>query len=335
MTGAPPGWRSIHKRTPLAPVSFLSELPVNHGKGAPASGITVVGSVNTDQVLKLPRLPRAGETLSGGELRTFGGGKGANQAVATARLGGSVRMIGKVGADSFGEDRRRDLQYAGVDVAALSVDPEAPSGVALILVAEDGENMIALAPGANANLSPADVTAGWQAGTRVCLAVLEVPVNAVEEAFQLARAEGVETVLNAAPPTSLSASTLGLVDHLIVNETEAHAVCGVDVRDRASAFEAARVLRQLVRCSAIVTLGADGAVIHSATGTHVAAFEIDTVDTTAAGDAFCGAFGLARARGQALDEAVRQASAAGALAATRAGAQPSLPTARALDDLLG
>lgn len=298
------------------------------------SEITVVGSINTDQVLRLPRLPRPGETLSGGKLRTFSGGKGANQAVAAARLAGSVTMIGKVGADSFGEDRTRDLGCAGVDISSISVDSNTPSGVALILVGDGGENMIALAPGANAKLTPADVTAGWEAGTRVCLAVLEVPVDAVEQAFRLARAENAETVLNAAPPTRLSASTLDLVDHLIVNETEALAVGKIEVYDRASAFEAASALRQLVRCSAIVTLGAAGAVVHGTTGTYVPAFAIETVDTTAAGDAFCGAFGLARSRGQSLDEAVRHASAAGALAATRAGAQPSLPTARALEAML-
>ena len=298
------------------------------------SAITVVGSISTDQVLKLPRLPQAGETLTGGEVRTFGGGKGANQAVAAARLGGSVNMIGKVGADSYGEDRHRDLRYAGVDVSGVSEDPDAPSGVALILVADDGENMIALAPGANANLTAADVAAGWHSGIRVCLAVLEVPVSAVEEAFRLARAEGAETVLNAAPQTALSASTMDLVDHLIVNAIEARTMTGVDVHDRASAFEAANTLRQMVRCSAIVTLGAGGAVLHAATATHVPAFEIETIDTTAAGDAFCGAFGLARARGQGLDDATLHASAAGALAATRAGAQPSLPTARALEAML-
>ncbi len=297
--------------------------------------ISVIGSVNTDQVIALPALPRAGETVLGGELQTFGGGKGANQAMAAARLGGAVRMIGKIGADAFGKDRRRELLEAGIDVSGIRIDSAAPSGVALILVDDAGENMIALAPGANGGLTPDDVADAWEPGTRVALAVLEVPLPAVEEAFRHARADGAETILNAAPPMELPESLLDCVDHLIVNETEAQYLCGIDAGDRAGAFEAAARLRERVSTSAIVTLGSDGAVLYTATGRHLPAFEIEAVDTTAAGDAFCGAFGLARAHGSDLLECVRYASAAGALAATRAGAQPSLPTASEVEDLLG
>ena len=273
--------------------------------------ISVIGSVNTDQVIALPALPRAGETVLGGELQTFGGGKGANQAMAAARLGGAVRMIGKIGADAFGKDRRRELLEAGIDVSGIRIDSAAPSGVALILVDDAGENMIALAPGANGGLTPDDVADAWEPGTRVALAVLEVPLPAVEEAFRHARADGAETILNAAPPMELPESLLDCVDHLIVNETEAQYLCGIDAGDRAGAF------------------------LYTATGRQLPAFEIAAVDTTAAGDAFCGAFGLARAHGSDLLECVRYASAAGALAATRAGAQPSLPTASEVEDLLG
>ncbi|MDP6350411.1 MAG: ribokinase [Chloroflexota bacterium] len=297
--------------------------------------ITVVGSINTDQVIALPALPRAGETVLGGDLRTFGGGKGANQATAATRLGGQVRMIGRIGADAFGADRRRELLDAGIDVGGIRVDPAAPSGVALILVDAGGENMIALAPGANAGLTPDKVAESWEPGTRVALAVLEVPLAAVEEAFRRARADGAETILNAAPPMELPRSLLDCVDHLIVNETEAELLSGIDAGDRAGAFAAAARLREGVSKSVIVTLGSDGAVLYTATGRHLPAFEIEAVDTTAAGDAFCGAFGLARARGTDLLECVRYASAAGALAATRAGAQPSLPTASEMEELLG
>ena len=297
--------------------------------------VTVVGSINTDQVLALPVLPRAGETVLGGALRTIGGGKGANQAVAAARLGAEVRMIGKIGDDDFGAARRRELRSAGIDIAGVGVDATKPSGVALILVADDGENMIALAPGANSGLTPADVTDNWQPGTRVVLAVLEVPLPAVEEAFRLARAEGAETILNAAPPMALPESLLNLVDHLIVNESEAQFLSRIEVQDRASAFDAARRLRKMVAISAVVTLGSEGAVVHGATGSHVPAFEIRAIDTTAAGDAFCGAFGLSRARGHELNDCARYAAAAGALAATRTGAQPSLPTASEVEGLLG
>ena len=181
----------------------------------------MVGSINTDQVLRLTRLPRPGETVSGTNLQTFGGGKGANQAIAIARLGASVRLIGKVGTDSPGKDRLQDLSKAGIDVSGVIACDSAPSGIALILVADSGKNMIALAPGANATLTPADITANWKPGSRVCMAVLEVPIDTIEQAFQIARSKSIETILNAAPPTHLSEYTLSLVDHLIVNETEA------------------------------------------------------------------------------------------------------------------
>ncbi|HJO06618.1 MAG TPA: ribokinase, partial [Chloroflexota bacterium] len=301
----------------------------------PMALITVIGSINTDQVIGLPTLPRAGETVLGGDLRTFGGGKGANQAMAAARLGGQVRMIGRIGADAFGTDRRRELLEAGIDVVGVKVDTAVPSGVALILVDDHGENMIALAPGANGRLTLNEVADAWEPGTRVALAVLEIPLAAVEEAFRRARADGAETVLNAAPPMELPDSLLGCVDHLIVNETEAQFLSGIDAGDRAGAFAAAARLRESVAKSVIVTLGGDGAVLYTATGRHFPAFEIEAMDTTAAGDAFCGAFGLARARGSDLLECMRYASAAGALTATRAGAQPSLPTASEVEDLLG
>lgn len=294
----------------------------------------MVGSINTDQVLRLPRLPQPGETVSGTNLQTFGGGKGANQAIATARLGGSVRIIGKTGTDSPGENRLKDLHNAGVDVSGVIADDSAPSGIALILVADSGENMIALAPGANATLTPADITANWQPGSKVCMAVLEVPVDAIETAFRIARSESVETILNAAPPTKLSDYTLSLADHLIANETEAESICGIAVQDQDTAFEAAHAIRQLVRHSAIVTMGKHGAVLYGDTKLHIKAFKVKAVDTTAAGDAFCGAFALARSRGNDLETALHQASGAGALATTIAGGQPSLPTVAALTKFL-
>jgi ribokinase len=166
------------------------------------------------------------------------------------------------------------------------------------------------------------------------MAVLEVPIDTIEQAFQIARSKSIETILNAAPPTHLSEYTLSLVDHLIVNETEAESICGIEVQDLDTAFDAAHAMRRSVRHSAIVTLGEHGAVLCGDTNLHVKAFQVQAVDSTAAGDAFCGAFAFARSQGDDLATAVHQASGAGALATTIAGAQPSLPTAATLNEFL-
>jgi ribokinase len=284
-----------------------------------------VGSANLDLVVTAPTLPRPGETVLGGEFTTVPGGKGANQAVAASRAGGQVSFVGAVGDDDFARPQRDNLAAAGVDVSRLRTVP-GPSGVALIAVDRYAENLIVVAPGANAaltGLSAADRTA--VAGADVLLCQLEVPVETVAEAAATARANGTVVVLNAAPARSLPADVLSTVDLLVVNEGEAEALAGGPVRP-------ADLLDLVPRV--VMTLGARGAAYADRKGVRldVAAPKVTAVDTTAAGDAFTGALAVAWAEGRPVEEAVRWACAAGAVCATRPGASSSLPTRVEIDE---
>jgi ribokinase len=300
----------------------------------------VLGSLNADLVVRLPRLPRVAETVLGERLRTFPGGKGANQAVAAARLGSEVCMVGRVGRDAFGDSLLDTLAADGVDTACVERDPDEPTGAALILVEEGGQNMIAVAPGANARVDATDVrraAARLNGPESLLLLQLEVPLAAVESAVQAAREHGSRVILNAAPATAMLPDTLlrGL-DVLVVNEIEAASLFGGPV---SSLNDAARVGQAALESgvgAAIVTLGAAGAmVVHPSGGTHIAAYPVVAVDATAAGDAFVGALGVALGRGTDLVAAARLGAAAGAAAAARAGAQSSLPRPAELEALLG
>ena len=293
--------------------------------------VLVVGSVNTDLVLSVPTLPQAGETVLGGDLRRVGGGKGANQAVAAARLGARTAFLGCVGNDEFGKARLAELESAGVAIGAVVTAPERATGAALILVDEVGENVIAVSPGANAALTPLHVTAAStlfaQASVLVCQ--LEVPLVSVQAALDEARAHNVTTILNAAPGTPEAAHLLASTDVLIVNRIEAGSLTGHPVESSAAARAAAKELSERVRRAAIVTLGAEGSIVASRDGiAHVPAWRVDPVDATAAGDAFVGAVAAALAGGETLADAARLATAAAALAVGRFGAQSSLPTAQ-------
>jgi ribokinase len=314
--------------------------------------IVVVGSLNMDLVVSVPRFPVAGETLLGGDYARHPGGKGANQAVAAARAGGDVAMIGRVGADAFGEALIGGLATDGVATEAVVALADAPTGVAFISVDPNAQNTIIVAPGANARLAPDDLEPARFAGARVVLLQLEVPLATTLRAAELGRAAGARVVLNLAPAQPLTAAQLAHVDLLLVNETEAAILTGIAAEEVARAPErAAAALADLVP-AAVLTLGAAGAAwaeagagaadtsaddrgsgAGDATGL-VPGFAVDAVDTTAAGDAFAGALAVRLARGAPLAEAVRHANAAGALAATRPGAQPSLPNAAELDAFL-
>ena len=288
--------------------------------------IVVIGSSNTDLIVRAARLPGAGETVLGGDLTTAAGGKGANQAVAAGRLGAPVSFVACLGPDMFGQQAAAALAAEGLDLTYLLRDPAAPSGVALIVVDDAGQNLIAVAPGANSRLTPAAVQAAQPAlaVARVLLLQLEIPLDTVLAAARAGRAAGLTVILNPAPAQPLPAEAYALLDFITPNEHEAHTLTGR--ADPAAAADA--LLARGVR-NVIVTLGAEGALVATAPGQseHVPGFQVPAVDTTAAGDAFNGGLAVALARGDALAAAVRYAQAGVALSVPRRGAQPSLPTA--------
>jgi len=299
--------------------------------------IVVVGSSNTDMVIRASRLPVAGETVLGGRFLTAAGGKGANQAVGAARAGGNVAFIGRVGNDVFGTEALAGLRHAHIDVRGVLRDPVAPSGVALIMVAKGGENCIAVAGGANNKLSPADILrfSPMIRAASVLMVQLETPLATVQAAVTLAARAGVRVVLNPAPARELSAALLKRVSILTPNETEAEILTGIRVTDDVAAARAAAKLRARGVRTVILTLGARGAFVSDASGeTLVRGFKVRAVDTTAAGDMFNGALAVALGEGRPLDHAVRFAHAAAALSVTREGAQPSAPTRSRIDALV-
>jgi ribokinase len=302
-----------------------------------AAAICVVGSLNMDLVVSAPRLPGPGETLAGGPFATYPGGKGANQAVAARRLGGEVAMVGRVGADAFGAELRDGLAAEGVDVAAVAALDNLASGIALITVAQGGQNTIVIAPGANGALSPEAVEGARDviAGCRVLVLQLETPLPAVQRAAELAREAGALVLLNPAPAQPLPSELLALVDYLVPNQGEAALLSGVDAPDRPGALKAAEQLWALGARGVVVTLGDAGALLfHGAGSEFVEPHDVEAVDATAAGDAFVGAFAVALAEGRPPAEALRWGNAAGAIAVTRPGAQPSLPTRAEVEALL-
>ena len=287
--------------------------------------IVVLGSLNMDLVVRSPRLPAAGETILGGPFQTFPGGKGANQAVAIARLEAPVTMIGRVGADAFGNELLQAAAKDGVDVQAIIRDPQAATGVALITVDAAGQNTIVVASGANMNVSPADVEqhAGLIERASLLVMQLECPLDAVQSAARLAHQAGVRVVLNPAPARELPAELLASIDLLAPNQSELLLLIGSEL----PLPVATRQLIDLGVPNVVVTLGGEGAYLASPqTETYLPPHPVAAIDTVAAGDAFVGALAVALAEGKPLKQAVRWGNAAGAIAVTRQGAQPSLPT---------
>ncbi len=292
--------------------------------------IVVVGSSNTDMVVASRRLPAPGETVLGGTFLMAAGGKGANQAVAAARLGARVSLVARVGADMFGDRAIDGFEREGVGTRFVVRDPDAPSGVALILVDETGENLISVAPGANARLTVADVEAAREEieAAAIVLLQLEVPLETVRHAARVARAAGALVILDPAPARELDAALLADVSILTPNESEAERLTGVPVTGDASAERAAGALRDRGVSTVALTLGSRGCYLLSAE--HRARIEapaVEAIDTTAAGDAFNGALAWQLARGAALPVAVATACRAAAVSVTRRGAQPSMPRA--------
>jgi ribokinase len=313
-------------------------LPQKSEQGVRTKSIVVVGSSNTDMVIRVPRIPRAGETVLGGEFLTAAGGKGANQAVGAARSGGTVTLIARVGRDIFGDQAVAGLRRDGVDVSCVYRDKLTPSGVALIFVAKDGENSIAVAGGANAKLSPTDVKKATRVirSAALLLAQLETPLATVTAAVELAVKAGVQVILNPAPARPLANSLLQLISILTPNETEAELLTGIKVTDEGAAAKACSKLRSRGVRTVILTLGKRGAFLSDVNGQQlVPGFKVKTVDSTAAGDIFNGALSVALAEGKTVLDAVRFANAAAALSVTRLGAQSSAPTRADVEKLLG
>lgn len=303
----------------------------------PGKRIVVVGSSNTDLVVRCPRAPAAGETVLGSGFFISAGGKGANQAVAAARLGAEVWFVARVGDDLFGRQAIAGLTAEGVHCDFVAVDPTYPSGVALIVLEEQGQNRIVVALGANEKLTAADVDKAGAiiASAGVLLVQLETPLETVFHAVAVAAKAGVPVILNPAPGRPLPAELLPLVSIITPNESEAELLTGVRVSDGAHVREAAVRLHRTGVKNVIITLGAKGAFFFDGSdGVLVPGFPVRAVDTTAAGDAFNGALAVGLVRGLALPEAVRYANAAAALAVQRLGAQPSLPRAAEVEAFL-
>ena len=300
--------------------------------------IIVVGSINMDLVVRAPHIPIPGETVLGSDFNTFPGGKGANQAVAAARQGTRVTFIGRVGHDAFGQQLVTGLQAEDVDTKYIGLDENAPSGVALITLDAEGQNSIVVSSGANHKLTPEHIREAIAAfkNADVLLLQLETPLETVIAAAEQAKAHGLKVVLNPAPAQPLPIELLSLVDVLIPNESETALLTDLPVNSPEQAETAARKLQTHGVGCVVVTLGSRGAlyVDGDQKPTHVKGFSVDVVDTTAAGDSCVGVISVSLAEGLSLETAVKRGCAAGALAATRLGAQPSIPTKAGIDNFI-
>lgn len=299
--------------------------------------VLVVGSSNTDMIIKLDRIPKPGETIIGGEFTTAAGGKGANQAVGAARAGGEVTFIARVGRDMFGDKAVAGFVADRIRTDFIVRDSKSPSGVALIFVDAKGENSIAVASGANGQLTPADVLKAKSAFTAdgILVLQLETPLRTVQAAAERAVASRMRVILNPAPAQALPNKLLRQLYLLTPNESEAELLTGITVKDEKSARRAAAALRQRGVRNVIVTLGARGALVDGADGAgFIPAFKVKPVDSTAAGDVFNGALAVGLAEGKSLLDAARFGAAAAAISVTRLGAQTSAPTRKEIDRLL-
>jgi len=290
--------------------------------------LLVFGSINMDLVARTPRLPAAAETLTGHQFFTAPGGKGANQAVAAARLQTPTKMIGRVGGDGFGQELLQKLASAGVDTAPVLVDEAVSSGVAVIAVDDQAQNSIIIVPGANGRVGQPDIErlAENMTGAKLLLLQLEVPLKATMAAARLARQQGVTVILDPAPAIDLPVDFYPLIDVITPNEVEAGQLAGFPVKTKEDASRAAKVLLDRGVETVMIKMGALGVFYATATANNfIPAFQVKAIDTVAAGDAFNGGLAAALIENLALPEAVRWGAAAGALSATKTGAQPSMP----------
>ena len=296
--------------------------------------ITVIGSINLDLIAHVTRLPAAGETVPGDDFRTAPGGKGANQALAAARAGGQVRMIGAVGKDAFAAEALACLKQGRVDLSGVG-ETHAATGTALILVDDKGENVIAVVPGANATVLPGDMAKAFLKRGEVVLLQHEIPIATVRKALATASAAGAISVLNTAPFRADAADLLAAADYVVANETEFDLYA--DALDLAGGDRAARMRAFVEKTgrTVIVTLGGEGVLAATPQGDiSVPALKITPVDTVGAGDTFCGYLGAGLSAGLKLEQALRRAAAAGSLACLKPGAQPAIPHGKDVDAAL-
>jgi ribokinase len=288
--------------------------------------ILVVGSLNADLVVRTPRFPQPGETISGEDLQVIPGGKGANQAVACSRLGANVSLLGRVGKDNFGDFLLDNLKSNNVDSVLVQRDV-ASTGTAIIVVDADGQNSIVLSAGANSKVSDLDIEHASFSSFNLLLLQLEIPTPIVLSTAKHAKENGIRVLLNPAPAKELPEELISLAEFIIPNETELSLLTGMEVNDVPSAEKAAKKLLERGVQNVIVTLGSNGAlIVTKAKSQHISSFKMDVVDTTAAGDAFIGGFATSLLQNKSLEDSVRYGCACGGLATTRFGAQPSLPT---------
>jgi ribokinase len=298
--------------------------------------IVVVGSCNTDMVIKADRLPVPGETILGGTFFMNPGGKGANQAVAASRMGANVTLISKTGNDVFGKQSVMLYTAENIKTDFIYSDPKHPSGVALITVDSQGENCIVVASGANASLSPSDIdkASAEIESSNIVLMQLEIPIETVEYVAEMASKKGIKVILNPAPARALSDNLLKNLYIIIPNKSEAEILSGIKVSDIESAKQAADIISAKGVDIVVITLGSQGALIKEYNEyLFVEAFKVDALDTTAAGDTFCGAFCVGLSEGRSIPEAVKLAARAAAITVTRMGAQASIPYRTELSSL--
>jgi ribokinase len=300
------------------------------------SRVLVAGAINTDLVARLKVLPEAGETVTGQSFAVFGGGKGANQAFAAARSGADTVMLGALGNDDFGKQRLADLTAEGIDVSFVATTDQAASGVALIFVEDSGQNRIAYIPGSTLTVTPEQaINAIRQARPSVLLTTLELPLPTLAALYAEARALGATIITNATPEPAAGREVAARADILIVNETEAAELLGIQQGQRPW-HEVARSLRDLGPATVVVTLGKAGAAVETADSSEqIAAPNVEVVDSTGAGDAFAGAFAAHLAGGGNVRSAAQTGVRAGSIAVTKAGAQPSMPTLAEIERLRG
>ena len=300
-------------------------------------GVLLIGSLNIDLVSRVETMVKPGETIMGKDFQTFPGGKGLNQAVAAARAGGEVTMVGVLGTDSNSQVIRRLMKDEKIDQSFVS-EVDGVCGTAIIEVDSSGQNRIIVIAGANSKLKAKNVDEKALSSVKekkILLAQLESPIEELEILFKRAKEVEFFTILNPAPAAALSNSFVSYVDLLIPNQFEAETLTGIRVSDEASAIEAGKKLMATGVGSVLITLGGDGSLLITKDGSqHFPAFSVSPIDTTAAGDAFCGALATSLSKGVSLQDAIPFASAAGALATTKTGATPSLPTASEISSML-